>query len=175
MIVLLRGINVGGRNKVSMAVLRAIAIDCGFPDAVTYVQSGNLVLPSAAGSLAAIAAELRGDLQERTGLDVPLILRTFDEWSDVIASNPFPEAAADGTTLHVVFLAGTAPGELTEFDASEFAPEQVALGDREVYLSLPAGIGRSKLAQALSRRPGASTGTTRNWNTVLKLAALATQ
>lgn len=157
-----------------MADLRAIAIDCGFPDAVTYIQSGNLVLPNARDSVGSIAARIHDDIVERTGLDVPLILRTFDEWAAVIADNPFPAAARDGTTLHVIFMDDAAPASLREFDASAFAPEEIAVRGREVYLSLPSGMGRSDLAVTVGRLPGASSGTARNWNTVLKLADLAT-
>jgi uncharacterized protein (DUF1697 family) len=173
-IALLRGINVGGKNKLAMADLRAIAGDVGFPDATTYVQSGNVVLPSVpAAQVGGVAATLSTAIAERTGLTVPVITRTADEWRAIIDANPFPEAAADGTKLHVILLDGPPSSKLRAFDAAPFAPEQASVGHREVYLSLPDGMGRSKLAVALQRVDHAKTGTARNWRTVLALASLA--
>ena len=173
-IALLRGINVGGKNKLAMADLRAIAGDIGFPDAMTYVQSGNIVLPSVtAGRVGTVASQLHAAIEERTGLDIPVITRTFDEWQAIIDANPFPAAAADGTKLHVVVLDAPVTKALAGFDAASFAPEEVEFGERVVYLSLPNGMGRSKLAVALQRVGNAKSGTARNWRTVLALADLA--
>lgn len=174
-VVLLRGINVGGKNKLAMADLREIAADCGFEGARTHVQSGNLVLPATDGDLASIGGALGEAITRRTGMEIPLILRTADEWNAAVAANPFPGAADDGRTLHVIFLDASAPDELCEFDAAPFAPDAMEVRGSEVYLHLPDGIGRSKLAAKVARLHGASTGTARNWNTVLELAALTAE
>ncbi len=173
-IALLRGINVGGKNKLAMVDLRSIAADAGYPDGVTYVQSGNLLLPDVAiDRVGGVASRLRSAIEERTGLEIPVITRTIEQWQAIIDANPFPAAAADGTKLHVVVLDDTVPNELAEFDATPFAPEEIGTGDRVVYLSLPDGMGRSKLAVALQRVGNAKSGTARNWRTVLALADLA--
>ena len=173
-IALLRGINVSGRNKLAMADLREIARDAGYDGASTYVQSGNLVLPAVAkGSVGKVATNLNKAIEKRTGLDIPVITRTLDQWQAMIDGNPFPAAATDGTKLHVVVLDGRVDKALTAFDDAPFAPEEVAFGDDVVYLSLPNGIGRSKLAVALQRVGNAKAGTARNWRTVLALAELA--
>jgi len=172
LIVLLRGINVGGHAKLPMAQLREIGEGIGLEEVRTYIQSGNLVATTPLAP-ATVAERLRVAIEEATDLDVPIIVRTAAQWRDVIGSNPFPGAASIGKTLHVAFLDGAAPDELVGFDASDFAPEEVAVRGSEVYLHLPDGIGRSKLAIKLNRLPGASAGTARNWNTVLKLAELA--
>ena len=114
----------------------------------------------------------RGD-QQRTGLDIPVITRTLEQWQAIIDANPFPAAAADGTKLHVVVLDGPVDKAMTAFDATSFAPEEVGFGDGVVYLSLPDGMGRSKLAVAVQRVGNAKAGTARNWRTVLALAELA--
>jgi uncharacterized protein (DUF1697 family) len=137
-IALLRGINVGGKNKLAMADLRSIAAEAGYPTRVTYVQSGNLVLPSVpAGKVGSVAAVLHAGIAERTGLDIPVITRTASEWRAMIDANPFPDAAADGTKLHVIVLDGPASSKLKAFDALPFAPEELSVREREVYLSLP--------------------------------------
>jgi uncharacterized protein (DUF1697 family) len=172
LIVLLRGINVGGKGKLPMAQLRDIAEGIGLEQVRTYIQSGNLVASTPLAP-STVAKRLRSAIHEATDLDVPIIVRTTDEWRAVVDDNPFPHAASIGTTLHVTFLDGAAPDELVAFDASEFAPEEFAVVGSQLYLHLPDGIGRSKLAVKLHRLPGASTGTARNWNTVLELADLA--
>ena len=172
LIVLLRGINVGGKGKLPMVQLREIAEGIGLDDVRTYIQSGNLVATTSIAP-ATVAKRLRAAIADAADLDVPIIVRTTDEWGAVIADNPFPGATSIGKTLHVTFLDGDAPRELVDFDASGFAPEEFAVVGSELYLHLPDGIGRSKLAIKLHRLPGASTGTARNWNTVLKLAELA--
>ena len=173
-IALLRGINVGGKHKLAMAELRSITAGAGFADAATYVQSGNVVLPAVpAGEIDGVAAVLHDALAARTGFDIPVITRTAEQWQAMIDANPFPEAEADGTKLHVVVLDGPVTGALADFDATKFAPEALASGERVVYLSLPGGMGRSKLAVALQRVGDAKTGTARNWRTVLALAEMA--
>jgi uncharacterized protein (DUF1697 family) len=173
-IALLRGINVGGKNKLAMAELRSIAAEAGFPGSTTHVQSGNIVLPSVpAGKVGSVAEVLHAAIAEATGLDVPVITRTASEWRAIIDANPFPAAAADGTKLHVIVLDGPASSKLKAFDGAPFAPDELSVSEREVYLSLPDGMGRSKLAVAMQRADTAKSGTARNWRTVLALAELA--
>jgi uncharacterized protein (DUF1697 family) len=170
-IALLRGVNVGGHNKLPMAQLRSLAADAGFSDVRTHIQSGNLV-----GTTMHDAAVARDRLAEAiltaTGLSVPVIVRTAEQWSAVIAANPFPHAASPGRELHVIFLPAPATELVRAFDATAFAPEALAVAGSELYLHLPAGMGRSKLAIAVNRVPEIAAGTARNWNTVLRLASL---
>ncbi len=138
------------------------------------MQSGNLVLPSVESSaVGKVGANLNAAIMQRTGLDIPVITRTLEQWQAIIDANPFPAAAADGTKLHVVVLDGPVDKAMTAFDATSFAPEEVGFGDGVVYLSLPDGMGRSKLAVAMQRVGNAKAGTARNWRTVLALAELA--
>ena len=108
-IALLRGINVGGHNKLPMAQLRDIAADVGFIDARTYIQSGNLVAatdldPEVAGDVLAVG------IREATGLRIPIIVRTAQQWADLIAANPFAAAPDQGTKFHVDLSAGAGIG-----------------------------------------------------------------
>lgn len=170
MVALLRAINVGGNNLLPMATLRAIAERLGSTDVATYVQSGNLVLtdprrPDEVGTL------LRDAIADEVGLHLAIITRSAGDWARIIADNPFPGAASDGSRLHVAFLPGAVEQRVREFDASSFAPEAVHTAEREIYLHLPDGIGRSKLAAAIVGGKTA-VGTVRNWNTVLRIEQL---
>ncbi len=174
MIALLRGINVGGKNRLPMAELRTAAANAGYDDAVTYLQSGNLVLHGVTASrVNRVATDLHDAIEQVSGLDVAVITRTAEEWRSIIAANPFPDAAGDGTKLHLVVLPAAATEALAAFDASPFTPEELHVGEHELYLSLPDGMGRSKLAVAVTRLDNAKSGTARNWKTVLALAELA--
>ena len=162
----------GGKNKLPMAQLREIAEGCGYEDPRTYIQSGNLVLASVERAVADAQSTLASAIREVTGLDIPVVARSGAQWVDAIVSNPFPDAAADGRTLHVVFLPETASSAVREFEAGPFAPDEIAVRGSEVYLHMPNGMSRSKLAEAVMRLDNANSGTARNWNTVLAIAAL---
>lgn len=169
-IALLRGINVGGKNRLSMADLRSIAHNLGFATATTYLQSGNLILPDVRLDSDGVSAALTDAIRRVVGLDIPIITRTASEWAGVVANNPFPGATTDGTNLHVVFLKQPATELIRCFDAEPYRPEEFTVTGSEVYLLLPNGLGRSKLATALARIDNANAGTTRNWNTVTALS-----
>ena len=171
-IALLRGINVGGHNKLPMARLRDIAASIGLADVQTHIQSGNVVA-STDGDPAEVGSALVEAITSATGLTVPVIVRTAGEWAELVATNPFPDVAEPGKHVHLICLPTPASESLRAFDASGFAPEQFAVVGSEIYLHLPDGMGRSTLATAVNRLPEAAAGTARNWNTVRKLAQLA--
>jgi uncharacterized protein (DUF1697 family) len=165
-VALLRGVNLGKR-QVSMAELRKLLEGLGYSDVSTYVQSGNVVL-STKKAESRIVAELETHLANELGFVVPVILRSRAELVKVVKQNPFARAAADPTKLHVTFLGESPDPALRQLDAADFKPEKFATGRREVYLSLPNGLGRSKLAVAVEKALRGS-GTTRNWRTVTTL------
>ncbi len=180
MIGLLRGINVGGKSKLAMADLRRIAEqECGFGDVVTYIQSGNLVFTTTLRSAGAAAATLQDALAEAPGVSPAVIVRTRAQFDDVIETNPFladriaRSPSVDPKHLHVAFMSSTATIELDDLDS--YLPEAAAARGSEIYLHLPGGVGRSKLALALTKGTNASAkdGTMRNWRTVSKLAEMA--
>ena len=168
---MLRGVNVGGKGQVPMARLRAVFESLGHTDVATYIQSGNVVFTSAETITSAAPIEAR--LAQDFGLKTAVLLRAPAEMDAVIEQNPYPDAEAGPSTLHVTFLAEPpARTALAGVDAPSFAPEEFTVRRREVYLHLPNGIGRSRLATLLARKLG-SEATTRNWNTVKKLAAMS--
>lgn len=171
---LLRGINVGGSNKISMADLRALLTSLGHEDVTTYLQSGNAIFTSAGEEPEALAAEIEHSIARDLGPRIRVLIRTPEELGAVIAANPFPQVEASPTRLHVAFLSGPVEAErLAEIDARRFEPDQLRLGDRAIYLHYPNGAGRTKLTLDVCERRLGVTGTARNWNTVTKLFALA--
>jgi uncharacterized protein (DUF1697 family) len=172
-VVLLRAVNVGGRNKVPMARLRELADGLGYTDAVTYVQSGNLVV-TATAKKAAVEAAVADEIRSNLGVDIAVMVRTADELAAVVADNPFPDMASDPKLLHVDFLASQpAAATLKALDRDEFDPERFEFGDRCIYQWFPGGVGRSKMATAPWERRLGVKGTRRNWRTVTALLELA--
>lgn len=172
-IALLRGINVGGNRSLKMADLVRTFEKAGASDVKTYIQSGNVVFAHASRAEAKLAGELEAAIAKASGHDVPVILRSTAQLAAVVEANPFPRAKPE--ELHVFFMAKQpAAGALESFDAKPFAPDRFELVGRELYLMLPNGLGRSKLAATIARKSPAKEATARNWRTIEKLVAMAT-
>lgn len=172
MVVLVRGINVGGRSKLAMADLRAVAEGCGFEQVRTYIQSGNLVCTTSQRSSKAVAEQLQAALAASTELQPAVMARTRDELAAAIEDNPFLRRGEDPAHLHVTFLGTGETASLGAVDVAAYAPEEAAVVGAQLYLFLPNGLGRSKLAVDLAKLKGPP-GTTRNWRTTTKMLALA--
>ncbi|MFJ9852021.1 DUF1697 domain-containing protein [Streptomyces sp. NPDC101150] len=174
-IALLRGINVGGHNRFPKATQLELAQALGFQDVSVLLQTGNIVFADPGTPPAETARMVHNRIAADLGLTVPVVVRTRDELAAAIAANPFPQATPEPKSLHVTFLSAVPAdtSRLHALDAAAFAPDRFRLTGRELYLWCPNGIGRSKLADAVSRAPLGVTATTRNWNTVTKLLALA--
>ncbi|RDG35448.1 DUF1697 domain-containing protein [Streptomyces corynorhini] len=173
--VLLRGINVGGHRRVPMADLRALLSELGHGDVRTHLQSGNAVFTSASDDENALAAELERAIEERFGFGVGCLVRDGAYLREVVEACPFPATTLEGRQLHVTFFSEpVGPERFASVDPAAHLPEEFRLGDRALYLYAPDGLGRSKLAQALSgpALTKRAKATSRNWNTVVKLAEL---
>jgi uncharacterized protein (DUF1697 family) len=171
---LLRGINVGGNNQVSMRDLRDHFEKLGFIGVKTLLQSGNIVFKSRPIRAAALEQRLEKETGPLFGNAVDFMVRDAAEWKEIIKTNPFPrESLADPSHLLVLFLK-TAPVDaaITNLKTAIRGREYFEARGRQLYIAYPDGIGRSKLTVALMEKKLGVRGTGRNWNTVLKLAAL---
>jgi uncharacterized protein (DUF1697 family) len=165
-VALLRGINVGGHNKVPMAGLRATCTAAGCTDVATYIQSGNVALTSPL-SAAKLRATLEAAIAEELGVAPVVVIRSAEALAGVVAGNPF--AGADPNHLHVAFLnEAPDPGQLAALTELDLAPDELASRAADVYFHLPNGLGRSKLIELFSRRVK-TPATIRNWRTVNKM------
>jgi uncharacterized protein (DUF1697 family) len=171
MVALLRGVNVGGRGKLAMADLRAIAVDLGYSDVATYIQSGNLVLSTGDGATT-VARDLASAIASGSPARPAVLVRTRSQLAEVVCDNPFLARGEDEGLQHVTFTAGPAREGLAALDLDVFAPEEAIAIGHELYLHLPGGVGRSKLAADLARRKG-TIGTMRSWRTITRLLAMA--
>jgi uncharacterized protein (DUF1697 family) len=158
--ILLRAVNVGG-NKVAMSDLRKLLQDNGYQDVATFLQSGNALVSGKVD-----ARKLEKLLEQGLGLKIEVLLRDHAQLEKIVAANPFPEHAGEGSKLNVAFCDRPPTGEpLPSGD------EQFVIKGKEVYLWFPDGLGRSKMFTTLPKRLGV-TCTVRTWKSVLKLAEL---
>jgi uncharacterized protein (DUF1697 family) len=181
-VALLRGINVGGRNKVAMADLRAVMTALGHADVATYIQSGNVVFTTDETDTALLAATIEGAIAEALTVTPRVVVVSRAELAQLTRDNPY-SAETNPKAVHVVFLGGDPDPGLVEAVAA--AQREAALkGSRDeaqyvgraLFLHTPDGYGRSVLAELLARAGGPASaraaGTARNWATVTKLLAL---
>ena len=173
-IVLLRGINIGSRNRIAMPELRNVLEAAGFDDVRTYVQSGNAVL-SSGKSAAEVARACERQIATSFGLDIDVIVRTRAQLAKVVERNPLAEVATEPKRYQVSFLSGKPSAEvMRKLEDAAAAEERVVLAGREIYAWHPEGIGRSRLWTLLAGRGLGVTATARNWTTVTTLLELAT-
>jgi uncharacterized protein (DUF1697 family) len=179
-VALLRGINVGGRNKIPMTDLRAVATSLGHTGVTTYIQSGNVLFSTEKIDTARLAADLELAITDAFGVKVPVVVLSREQLTVIANDNPYSHEL-NPKLVHVVFLnAEPGPGQLDRIAtaqreaAAKGSRDSITPADRALFLHTPDGFGTSELAQALLRivsGPGA-TGTARNWATTTKLIAL---
>jgi uncharacterized protein (DUF1697 family) len=167
---LLRGVNVGGKNKLPMSELAALFEEAGCSNVRTLIQSGNVVFTAGAAVSKKLAAVIEKKIEDRFGFRTPVVLRTAEELRAAIANNPFHSPSADGDALHVMFLADV-PGaaQIAALDPNRSPGDRFAVHRREVYLHLPNGVARTKLSNAWFDAKLQTVSTIRNWRTVQKL------
>jgi len=181
-VALLRGINVGGRNRVSMADLRALVTSLAHTDVATHIQSGNVLFTSTQTNTSVIAAALECAIAESLSVRPKVVVLSRDELSQVVADNPYPDEM-NPQCLHAVFTSEQiGPDQLATIAAAaqratdKGSHDEATVIGRTLFLHTPDGLGRSELAAQLARAGGplaaAGSATVRNWATVTKLLAM---
>jgi uncharacterized protein (DUF1697 family) len=172
---MLRGVNVGGHNKIKMDQLRAVYQSLGFRDAQTYIQSGNVVCRADNRELATAGARIEKGIERNFGFRPSVIVRTAPELREVIVRNPFAKRSGiDASRLLVAFLASSpAADALDKVLKIKCEPEELRVSGRELFIYFPNGMARPKLSLATVERALKISSTGRNWNTVRKLLEMA--
>lgn len=171
-IALLRGINVGGQKKIKMLDLRVMCEKMGLEQVKTYIQSGNIIFESANEDASKIATELKDQIQETFGFEVPVMVMKQAYLEKVISENPFlnKDASLDQKLLHVTFLAAVPSEDLVKaIKEKDYGSDQFEVIGKRVYLYFPNGYGRTKLTNNIFEKKLKVAATTRNWRTVGKL------
>ena len=169
-VALVRGVNVGGGNRLPMAELRASIESLGYDDVTTYIQSGNVVFCTDEAEHD-IVDRIRAVVADRHGLSVPVVVRAGDELAGLADRHPFAADGIDPKLLHVAFL-DRRPDVAGGPDPDRWLPDRWAVAGRELFLAYPGGSARSKMTIDQFERPWGVTATARNLNTIVKLADL---
>lgn len=174
-ICLLRGINVGGNNKLPMKELRTLLEALGLTNVKSYIQSGNVVFQSERNDRAKLSKEITAAIKRDHGFAPAILLLDQAELDSVMAANPFPQAVDEPKSLHLFFLE-PAPEDpdLTALDDLKKETEEFALINKVFYLYAPEGIGRSKLAERFGRGWKIDI-TARNWRTVCQIREMVAE
>lgn len=176
-VALLRGVNLGGHNKVPMPQLRAALVAAGFDNVRTYIQSGNVVVEAPRTKPSALADRVHSVIVDTFGLDIPSVVVDAPTLALIVASSPYSDET-DPRRVHVFFLPGpldaASLNRVTHIQSVVLAKgsrDTVTIDSAVMYLHTPDGFGTSDLAKALSTRgPGGHRGgTARNWATVTAL------
>lgn len=170
-LVLLRGINVGGKNALPMRSLVEIVARTGATQIRTYIQSGNVLLTTAHPE--SLAEQITAGIAADFNLKVPVVVRSREQLEAALAANPFLNAGEDPALLHGMFLRDRpTAAQLASLDPQRSLPDRFAVVGDMVYLHLPNGVARTKLTNAYFDQRLATIGTQRNWKTIESLARM---
>jgi len=172
---MLRGVNVGGHNKIKMEELRALYTSLKLRDAQSCVQSGNVIFRTDERDIAGVTKRVQGGIERKFGCTTDVICRTVAEMRDVIARNPFAKRRGiEPSKLLVVFLANE-PGAQARANLLRVKtePEELRIDGRELYIYFPNGQARPKMSWAAVNKALGTPGTGRNWNSVMKMMEMA--
>jgi uncharacterized protein (DUF1697 family) len=173
-IALLRGINVGGK-VLKMADFRQAVAELGLGDVQTYLQSGNMVFRTGKADDETLGKRISKAIEDKTGMDVHVLVRSAKQWDKVIDDNPFAEADEHPKTVHAFILDAQPDAQrVRDLQARDFGSEEWKIVGDTLYLHTPDGFGKSKLGNMIERALKVPM-TARNWNTVLALKALAAE
>ena len=172
-VVLLRGVNVGGANRLAMADLRDVVTNLGHTAVSTYIQSGNVVLSSDRTDRPSMADEICAGIKATSGLSVLAVLRAPKELRASLVANPFEEVHAPARALITYLSAAPAADDIAKLEPNRFLPDQFVLIGSQLYGMYANGSGRSKMTLDYFETRLHVHGTSRNLNTIAKLIELA--
>jgi uncharacterized protein (DUF1697 family) len=170
---MLRAVNVGGTSRIKMDALRAVYESMGLKNVRTLLASGNVLFSSGLTDRDRLVKRIVQEIERRLELHVEVMLRTLEEIASIVERGPVLSARADTNKLHVMFLArvpeAAAQAALLKWHKKAGLPEMLEPRGPEIYLYYPNGVGRSKLSNAVLEGKLQTSGTARNWNTLVKL------
>ena len=169
----LRGINVGGKNKIKMETLREVCVAQGFQNVKTYINSGNLVFETVENDDKKPAEKIESAIEKEFSLKIKVIVRTIDEIENLILNNPFTGQFENDKDLHVFFLDEELPNEKREILLSNNTEnEQFAVQNREIFCLLKISVLDSLIGKDYIGKKLKVSATARNWRTVNKILDL---
>jgi len=174
-IALLRGINVSGKNMISMKDLESSMASLKFTNIRTYIQSGNILFSTMGKDAALLEDTISKKIRSDFGFDVPVVVRNSSELKKIKNENPFlPAKTGQEERLHVTLLKDHPGKELeVKIEKEKYLPDEFIISGREIYLLCPKGYGQTKLTKTFFENKLKTGATTRNWKTICKLLEIA--
>ncbi len=171
---LFRGINVGGNHIVRMSDLKDLHEALGFTSVITYIQSGNVVFRSDNADVAQLARQIGESFAQKCGFRVDVVVRTAAELAEIVEYNPWSGQSEKEPKRLVVHFLVTPPesAALNNLQQRYTGPEELFLRGQDLYVYYPMGMGQSKLSSSILEKSLKTSGTARNWLTVLYLQEL---
>lgn len=172
---MLRGVNVGGHNRIRMDALRTLYASLQLREAATCVQSGNVVFRTDARNPAQLTMRIENGIEKTFGFRPVVVVRSVAEMRDVIAGNPFAARRDIDPARYLVLFLSAQPGPEARDKLARIRcdPDELRIGGRELYIYYPNGLARPKLPWTAIEKTLQVAGTGRNWNTVVKLLEMA--
>lgn len=167
-VALLRGINVGSANRITMAALREVFERLGYENVVTLLQSGNVVFDASHTLGPAATIALEDELASSTGVRARMLLIAAEDFERIADANPLLDVADNPSLMVVTFLGGAFPADVELPAAADLDPERVVVVDDALYQWCPLGVSKSKVPPAFTRKLGAA-ATARNWRTIERI------
>jgi uncharacterized protein (DUF1697 family) len=172
-VALLRGINVGGKHLVPMNMLAEMFAGAGCEQVRTYIQSGNVVFAASPAVAREIAEAIGKEIRKRLGHEVPVVVRSAEQFAQVVENNPFVQRKDYTNLSHVLFGAEKfSPAGVKALDPQRSPGDEFVCRGQEIYLWAPNGVGKTKLTNAYFDRALETVCTQRNWRTVLRLSEM---
>jgi uncharacterized protein (DUF1697 family) len=169
-VALLRGINVGGKHLVPMKMLVEMFAAAGCERVQTYIQSGNVVFAASPAVAREISAVIGKEVRRRLGHDAPVVVRSAEQFAQVVGNNPFARRKDFANFSHVLFCADpVSPANIKKLDPQRSPGDEFVCSGQEIYLWAPNGVGNTKLTNAYFDRVLQTICTQRNWRTIMKL------
>ncbi|CAN5765948.1 DUF1697 domain-containing protein [soil metagenome] len=166
----LRGINVGGKNKIKMETLREVCVSIGFENVKTYINSGNVIFETRKKDDKKLAAKIESAIEKEFSLNIKTMVRSFSEVQDIIKHNPFDGQFENDKDLHVFFLDEELPEEKRELLLSNNNEnEKFAVRNREIFYLKFLDFSDSLMGKDYIGKTLKVSATARNWRTVNKV------
>lgn len=166
----LRGINVGGKNKIKMETLREVCASIGFENVKTYINSGNIIFETSKTDDKKIAERIKKAIEKEFGLNIKTIVRSIKEIENIVKNNPFDGQFENDKDLHVFFLDEEMPKEKVELLLSNNNEnEQYFVRNREIFCWLKVSVLDSLMGKDYIAKKLKVSSTARNWRTVNKV------
>lgn len=171
---ILRGINVGGQKKIKMSDLQTLYENLHFTDVTTYIQSGNVIFSTNDTTIDSISKKIEQAIFKKYKFEVPVIIRTQEEMSEVLSSNPFlKQKDIDIERLYVTFLnEKPSQASVSALESLDYSPDKFSIKNKEIFLYCPNSYGKTKFNNNFFESKLKLQATTRNWNTVTTLVEM---